>query len=169
MCRYMFNTFLSIVLDNFSKYNTEVEWCLKNKVDFDESKFNKSHKLPKISVIKKTNEDYAKVDSLALCAEYSNLVRGMEMFYRGHCKRPRFKSRNDKHSYTTSQVNNNIRIVGRKLDFLKLDLLKLEGCVKFLTISKLKELLFLNTKKVNFIFLLCLNMMKNLKKMIIIN
>ena len=150
MCRYMFNTFLSIVLDNFSKYNTEVEWCLKNKVDFDESKFNKSHKLPKISVIKKTNEDYAKVDSLALCAEYSNLVRGMEMFYRGHCKRPRFKSRNDKHSYTTSQVNNNIRIVGRKVRLPKIGFVKVRGMREIPNYFKIKRAIVFEDKKGKF-------------------
>ena len=30
MCRIMFNTLLAIVLDNFSKYNSEVEYCLAN-------------------------------------------------------------------------------------------------------------------------------------------
>ena len=150
MCRYMFNTLLRIVLDNFSKYNSEVEWCLKNKKDFDEVKFNKSHKLPKISVIKKANEDYSKVDSLALCAEYSNLVRGMEMFYRGHCKRPRFKSRNDKHSYTTSQVNDNIRIVGRKIRIPKVGFVKVRGMRKIPDYFKIKRAILFEDKKGKF-------------------
>ena len=150
MCRYMFNTLLRIVLDNFSKYNSEVEWCLKNKKDFDEVKFNKSHKLPKISVIKKANEDYAKIDSLALCAEYSNLVRGMEMFYRGHCKRPRFKSRNDKHSYTTSQVNNNIRIEGRKIRLPKVGFVKVRGMREIPDYFKIKRAIVFEDKKGKF-------------------
>ena len=150
MCRYMFNTLLRIVLDNFSKYNSEVEWCLRNKVDFDEVKFNKSHKLPKMSVIKKTNEDYAKVDSLALCAEYSNLVRGMEMFYRGHSKRPRFKGRNDKHSYTTSQVNDNIRIVGRKVRLPKVGFVKVRGMREIPDYFKIKRAIVFEDKKGKF-------------------
>ena len=150
MCRYMFNTLLRIVLDNFSKYNSEVEWCLRNKVDFDEVKFNKSHKLPKMSVIKKTNEDYAKVDSLALCAEYSNLVRGMEMFYRGHSKRPRFKGRNDKHSYTTSQVNDNIRIVGRKVRLPKVGFVKVRGMREIPNYFKVKRAIVFEDKKGKF-------------------
>ena len=150
MCRYMFNTLLRIVLDNFSKYNSEVEWCLKNKKDFDEVKFNKSHKLPKMSVIKKANEDYAKVDSLALCAEYSNLVRGMEMFYRGHCKRPRFKSRNDKHSYTTSQVNDNIRIEGRKVRLPKVGFIKVRGMREIPNYFKIKRAIVFEDKKGKF-------------------
>ena len=150
MCRYMFNTLLRIVLDNFSKYNSEVEWCLKNKIDFDEVKFNKTHKLPKMSVIKKTNEDYAKVDSLALCAEYSNLVRGMEMFYRGHSKRPRFKGRNDKHSYTTSQVNDNIRIVGRKVRLPKVGFVKVRGMREIPDYFKIKRAIVFEDKKGKF-------------------
>ena len=150
MCRYMFNTLLRIVLDNFSKYNSEVEWCLRNKVDFDEVKFNKSHKLPKMSVIKKTNEDYAKVDSLALCAEYSNLVRGMEMFYRGHSKRPRFKGRNDKHSYTTSQVNDNIRIVGRKVRLPKVGFVKVRRMREIPNYFKVKRAIVFEDKKGKF-------------------
>ena len=138
MCRYMFNTLLRIVLDNFSKYNSEVEWCLRNKVDFDEVKFNKSHKLPKMSVIKKTNEDYAKVDSLALCAEYSNLVRGMEMFYRGHSKRPRFK------------VNYNIRIVGRKVRLPKVGFVKVRGMREIPDYFKIKRAIVFEDKKGKF-------------------
>ena len=35
MCRYMFNILLGIVLDNFSKYDSYVEWCLKNNRDLN--------------------------------------------------------------------------------------------------------------------------------------
>ena len=35
MCRYMFNILLVIVLDNFSKYDSYVEWCLKNNRDLN--------------------------------------------------------------------------------------------------------------------------------------
>ena len=79
----MFNTLLSIELENLKKYNNEVEKCLKSYKYFDDKKFAKEHKMPKISKLKNSNENYKKVDSLAICAEYSNLVRGMELFYRG--------------------------------------------------------------------------------------
>ena len=150
MCRYMFNTLLSLVLDNFSKYNSEVEQCLKNKVTFDEKKFNKTHKLPKISTLKKADDNYAKVDSLALCAEYSNLVRGMEMFYRGHCKRPRFKRRNDKHSYTTSNVNDNIRIERRKVRLPKVGFVKVRGMREIPKYFKIKRAIIFEDKKSKF-------------------
>ena len=127
MCKTMYNTLLKIVLNNYSNYINEMEYCLKNNIYFDEGKFDKNHKLPKISVLKKVNDNYKKIDSLALCAEYSNLVRGMEMFYRGHCKLPKFKGRNDKHSYTTSQVNDNIRICKNKVRLPKVGFVKVRG------------------------------------------
>ena len=150
MCRIMFNTLLAIVLDNFSKYNSEVEYCLANNKNFDEEKFSKSHKLPKISVLKKANDNYKKVDSLALCAEYSNLVRGMEMFYRGHSKRPRFKGKNDKHSYTTSQVNNNIRIVNNKVRLPKVGFVKVRGMREIPDYFKIKRAIVFEDKKGKF-------------------
>ena len=150
MCRIMFNTLLAIVLDNFSKYNSEVEYCLANNKSFDEEKFSKSHKLPKISVLKKANDNYKKVDSLALCAEYSNLVRGMEMFYRGHSKRPRFKGKNDKHSYTTSQVNNNIRIVNNKVRLPKVGFVKVRGMREIPDYFKIKRAIVFEDKKGKF-------------------
>ena len=150
MCRIMFNTLLAIVLDNFSKYNIEVEYCLANNKTFDEEKFTKSHKLPKISVLKKVNDNYKKVDSLAICAEYSNLVRGMEMFYRGHSKRPRFKGKNDKHSYTTSQVNNNIRIVNNKVRLPKVGFVKVRGMREIPDYFKIKRAIVFEDKKDKF-------------------
>ena len=150
MCRIMFNTLLAIVLDNFSKYNSEVEYCLANNKSFDEEKFSKSHKLPKISVLKKANDNYKKVDSLALCAEYSNLVRGMEMFYSGHSKRPRFKGKNDKHSYTTSQVNNIIRIVNNKVRLPKVGFVKVRGMREIPDYFKIKRAIVFEDKKGKF-------------------
>ena len=106
--------------------------------------------MPKISVLKKANDNYKKVDSLALCAEYSNLVRGMEMFYRGHSKLPRFKGRNDKHSYTTSQVNNNIRIVNNKVRLPKVGFVKVRGMREIPDYFKIKRAIIFEDKKGKF-------------------
>lgn len=127
MCRLMFNTMLKIVFDNYSKYVYEKEKCLENGIIFDVNKFNNTHKIPPISRLKKVNDNYKKVDSLAICAEYSNLVRGMDMFYRGHSNKPKFKRNNDKLSYTTSQVNNNIRIERKKVRLPKVGFVKVRG------------------------------------------
>ena len=150
MCRIMFNTLLAIVLDNFSKYNSEVEYCLANNKSFDEEKFSKFHKIPKISELKKANDNYKKVDSLAICAEYSNIVRGMEMFYRGHSKSPRFKGKNDKHSYTTSQVNDNIRIVNNKVRLPKIGFVKVRGMREIPDYFKIKRAIVFEDKKGKF-------------------
>ena len=147
MCKIMYNKLLGIVLDNYSEYVIEVEKCLNNNENFDEEKFSKSHKMPKISLLKKLNDNYKKVDSLALCAEYSNLVRGMEMFYRGHCKRPKFKGRNDKHSYTTSQVNDNIRIEGKKVRLPKVGFVKVRGMREIPYYFKIKRAVVFEDKK----------------------
>ena len=150
MCKTIFNTMLRIVLDNYIKYNSEVERCLKNGITFNEENFSKTHKLPKISTLKKAHDDYKKVDSLAICAEYSNLVRGMEMFYRGHSKLPRFKGRNDKHSYTTSQVNNNIRIVKNKVRLPKVGFVKVRGMREIPDYFKIKRAVVFEDKKGKF-------------------
>ena len=47
MCRIMYNTLLRIVLDNYSKYNSEIERCLKLNKNFNEEKFATSHRLQK--------------------------------------------------------------------------------------------------------------------------
>lgn len=146
MCRLMYNTLLKIVLDNYSIFCNEIETCLKNNENFDEDIFSKEHKLPKISILKNSNDNYSKVDSLALCAEYSNLVRGMEMFYRGHSKKPKFKSRNDKNSYTTSMVNNNIRIENNKVRLPKVGFIKVRGMRKIPSYFKIKRAIVFENK-----------------------
>ena len=97
-----------------------------------------------------SNENYKKVDSLAICAEYSNLVRGMELFYRGKSNLPKFKGRNDKHSYTTSQVNNNIRIVNNKIRLPKVGFIKVRGMREIPSNFKIKRAIIFEDKKGKF-------------------
>lgn len=146
MCRTMYNTLLKIVTNNYSKFCIQNELSLNNKVNFNEEDFAKENKIPKISKLKKVHVDYSKVDSLALCAEYSNLVRGMEMFYRGHSKKPKFKKRIDKNSYTTSMVNNNIRIEGKKIRLPKVGFVKVRGYRNIPSNYKIKRAIILENK-----------------------
>jgi len=150
MCKTMYNTLLKLILDNYSLFCSKLQESLNNNENFNEEIFSKSHKLPKISTLKKVNNNYKKVDSLALCAEYSNLVRGMEMFYRGHSKRPKFKTRNDKHSYTTSIVNNNIRIIGNKIRLPKVGFIKVRGMREIPSYVKIKRAVVYEDKKGKF-------------------
>ena len=150
MCKTMYNTLLKIIFDNYSKLKLELEKCSQNNKNFDNNRFNKTHPIPRFSILKKVNDNYKKVDSLALCAEYSNLVRGMEMFYRGHCNRPKFKGRNDKHSYTTSQVNDNIRIENNKVRLPKVGFVKVRGMREIPAYFKIKRAVVFEDKKGKF-------------------
>ncbi len=166
MCKTMYNTLLKLVLDNYSNYISEVERCLKNGNNINDENFTKSHKLPKISLLKKVDDNYKKVDSLALCAEYSNLVRGMEMFYRGHCKLPKLKKRNDKHSYTTSQVNDNIRISNNKIRLPKVGFVKVRGRSMLIpSYFKIKRAIVFEDKKGKFFISLVFEYDENFKEL----
>lgn len=176
MCRTMYNTILKLVLDNYNIFCTELNEHLKNNINFDENKFSKEHKLPKISYLKKKNNNYSKVDSLAICAEYSNLVRGMEMFYRGHSKRPKFKGKNDKNSYTTSMVNNNIRIDEKKIRLPKIGFIKVRGMRKIPNTFKIKRAVIFKNKTGKFYISIIFeisheysNKLKNTHKIVALN
>ena len=128
MCRLIYNTLLHYTFNIYLEFSKE----RKINLNFDKSKFAKTHKIPNIGDIKKGNDEYKKADSLALCNEYSNMVRGMQLFYNGHSKKPKFKRKhNDKLSYTTYQVNNNIRFEGRKLRLPKAGFIKARGIREF--------------------------------------
>lgn len=146
MCKIMYNTLLKIVLDNYSSFINTVNICLNNNENIDEEEFAKSHKLPTMKALKMVNSEYKKVDSLALCSEYKNLVRGMELFYRGNCKLPKFKQRKDKISYSTSFVNNNIRIQDKKIRLPKVGFVKVRGLRPIPNNSKIKKAIVFKSK-----------------------
>lgn len=169
MCRTIYNSMLKAILKNYSSYIYEVEKCISNEKSFDSKKFSNSHKIPKVSTLKKQNENYKKVDSLALCAEYSNLVRGMELFYRGHSKLPKFKGRKDKNSYTTSQVNNNIRINKNKIRLPKLGFIKVRGMREIPCNFKIKRAIIFEDKKGKFYISIIFEYEESCNKRAIIN
>ena len=135
MCRQMYNTLLYYTYSIYSKFSLQKQ----SDPNFDLVKFSSTHKIPNIGVIKKKNDMYKKVDSLALCNEYSNMVRGLHLFYNGHSKKPKFKSKyNNKLSYTTHQVNDNIRFEGKKLRLPKVGFIKARGIRQFPKCFKIK-------------------------------
>lgn len=77
--------------------------------------------------IKKEFPFLREVDSLALTNEWTNLNKAYDNFFRGRkVGFPKFKSKkNDRHSYTTFNQNNNIRFVGK---YIKLPKIKLVRC-----------------------------------------
>lgn len=124
MCRLMFNTLLSLVLENYRAFYAESE--ISSPVD--QSDFNRRHKLPSIASLKKVDNRYKLCDSLALLSEYKHLMRGFELFFNGsNSKLPHYKGRKDTNSYTTSCVNNNIRVIGNKVKLPKIPPVKVRG------------------------------------------
>lgn len=110
MCRYMYNTLLKKKADIYNQFVEYSKECQEKGINLEEKVFSKSHKLTRMSKIKKVDERYAKVDSLALCAELSHINRAFENFYAGRSKFPKYKRRKDKNTYTTSNVYENLRI-----------------------------------------------------------
>ena len=72
------------------------------------------------------------------------------MFYRGHSKLPKFKGRNDKHSYTTSQVNDNIRIENNKVRLPKVGFVKVRGMREIPDYFTIKRAIVFEDKKGKF-------------------
>ena len=78
-----------------------------------ETKYKKQNL--KVTDIKKIYPYLYDVDSLALCAERKNVLRAFKNFFNSMTRPPKCKGRKDKNSYTTSNVNNNIRIENHKI------------------------------------------------------
>ncbi len=113
MCRYMYNTLLKEKADIFHQFVEYSNDCQKKGINLEEKIFSKKHKLSKIKDLKNLDKRYLKVDSLSLYSELSHLNRAFENFYSGRTKFPKYKKRKDKNTYTTSNVNENIRIGGK--------------------------------------------------------
>lgn len=139
MCRKVFNILLkekATIHFAFVKYS---KICFDYGKSISQEEFVKRHKLTKISEIKKIDENFYKVDSLALCSELNNVNNSFENFYSGRCQFPKYKKRKDKNSYTTSQVNNNIRIQNNKIRLPKIGFVKAKIHRNLPTNSRIKQ------------------------------
>ena len=102
LCSKMYNELLfrqGIIYEDYLKEKDNIS---------DVSLYFKSHKRDTVKTIKQGNEDYYKVDSLALEFEEKNLFNAFNMFFKKHNGYPRFKTPKDDHSYYTRCVNDNI-------------------------------------------------------------
>jgi len=89
------------------------------------------------------------IDSLALANEQLRLNQAFKSFFKKESGYPKYKSKNDKQSYTTNVVNNNICLLKmNKKDYIKLPKIglvriklhrKLKGKIKSVTITKEKS------------------------------
>jgi len=112
----------------------------------DDKEELKKHKSPTPAQYKSEFEWLKEVDSLALANAQMNLQTAYNNFFRDkNVGFPKFKSKHkDKNSYTTNNVNNNIRIVEKKIKLPKLGLVNIkqhrqipsDQIIKSCTISK---------------------------------
>jgi len=89
------------------------------------------------------------IDSLALANEQLRLDEAFKSFFDKKSGHPKYKSKNDKQSYTTNVVNNNICLVKKdNINYIKLPKVglvkiklhrKVEGNIKSVTVTKTKS------------------------------
>ena len=108
----------------YNKFILYVERCLINKIEVDEERFFKHNSPKTIDAIKKTNEDYSKVDEFAIYNEQIKIVDAYNRYFSGI---DGFPQTNDKKRliYNTSNINNNIRIRGEYIFLPKLGNVKI--------------------------------------------
>ena len=97
-----------------------------------------------VSEYKKEKEFLKEVDSLALSNAKLNLETAFKNFFEKRSKYPKLHKKGKHDSYTTNNVNNNIRIVDKKIKLPKLGFVKIkqhrtlgnDEIIKSVTISK---------------------------------
>ena len=118
--RFIYNKLLEESKNNYEDYKTEKKKLLEQGLSEEEIK--KILKIKKINEITyyKNQEQYCwlkEVDSLALCNAKIHLETAFQNFFRRIKNKekdisyPKFKSKYNKQSYTTNNVNNSIRII----------------------------------------------------------
>ena len=114
-CRYVYNHYLAL---------------RKAKYEADKSNMNYYDCAKDLTLLKKENEWLKEVDSYALQRSIRNLDRAFQNFFHRIKNKekpgyPKFKSKKNRHkSYTTSFVNNNIKVLDNKIQLPKLNLVK---------------------------------------------
>lgn len=86
------------------------------------------------------------VDSLALANAQLNLQKAYKNFFEGRAEFPKFKSRKQKQSYTTNQVNGNIALQDGHIKLPKLKLVKMKQHREIPADYKLKSCTISKTK-----------------------
>ena len=123
-CREVYNIVFKDTLKVYNKFKKYINYCVLKGKESNEEKFFKRNKIRKISQVRHLHADYMKVDSLALVSEKNNVINGFKRFFEGSNAFPKYKRRNDKNTYVTSNVNNNIRIENGKIRIPKVGMVK---------------------------------------------
>lgn len=125
--RFVYNHFLNLKKESYKTLN-------KSPSKFDCAKL--------IPELKQEFEWLKEVDSIALQVANENLDSAYQMFFKKVNRFPNFKSKYDKQSYTTKNVNNNIKININEVTIPKVGKVKskgipsIKGSIKTLTLSR---------------------------------
>lgn len=126
LCRKMFNMLLRKhykLYDEYSKFR-ERENLSK---EVAQKLFFASHKRPNVATLKKKDDKFTQADSLALEYEQLNVKMAFKNYFNTECKTPKFKKGKDTDSYTTRNVNDNIRINDEYIRLPKIGRIKAKG------------------------------------------
>ncbi len=91
----------------------------------DDRESLKKQKMPTPAKYKAEFEWLKEVDSLALANAQMNLESAYKNFFAGNSDFPTFKSKKDRKSYTTNEVNSNIALLDNHIKLPKLKLVKI--------------------------------------------
>lgn len=126
LCKEMYNIILNAEYDLYNNYlNLKKEYNLSK--DVAQELFFKSAKRPIISKLKKKDEKFKLADSLSLEYEQKNVKIAFQKAFLSNSSRPKFKKLRNYNSYTTRNVNNNIKLTSNYIVLPKLGKIKVRG------------------------------------------
>ncbi|MEG1704970.1 MAG: transposase [Clostridia bacterium] len=125
-CKSIYNKLLCYRTEEYNRYKKYVKYCERNDKFVDKKYFNSKCKIPSLSKIKEFYPELKKADSLAICNEWCNLNKSFTNFFSHRGKFPKSKQYDDKKSYITCLVNNNIRINNNRLRLPKIGMIKIK-------------------------------------------
>ncbi len=124
VCNEIHNLILKERAYVYNKFVIYVERCLINKIKIDEERFFKHNPPKKIDMFKKLNNDYSKIDEVAIYNEQLSVINAYERYFSGIDGFPRYKDYRSKKIYNTNNINNSIRVNNKTIILPKLGLLK---------------------------------------------
>ena len=126
LSKKMYNMLLRKHLKLYDEYK---EFRDSNKLEKKEAEklFFSSHKRPAVAKLKKCDKIFKKADSLALEYEEYNVKMSFQKYFYSNNKKPLFKRNSDAFSYTTRNVNNNLRVLKKSIRLPKIGIIKARG------------------------------------------
>ena len=139
ICKDIYNLMLKERAYVYNKFIIYTERCLINKIDIDEERFFKYNRPKKIGIIKKLNDNYAKIDNSTIYSEQLSVISAYEKYFAGISGFPKYKDEKSKLIYKTSNTNNNIKVRGNMINIPKLGNVKSNINIKLPINTKIKR------------------------------